>query len=72
MKQRKVEGQRVTVFQVIDSINALKTPLMFKLEDCFLLQLLEQSLEKWKQREKYLKKRYRIFMSLYSLSMKLL
>jgi hypothetical protein len=33
---KKVEGQRFTVFEVTDSINGLKTTLMFKLEDCFL------------------------------------
>jgi hypothetical protein len=33
---KKAEGQSVTVFEIIDSINGLKTTLMFKLEDSFL------------------------------------
>jgi hypothetical protein len=33
---KKAEGQTVTAIEIIDSINGLKTTLMFRLENCFL------------------------------------
>jgi hypothetical protein len=43
---KKVEGQRVTVFEVIDSINGLKTNLMFNLQDCLLPSAVQTNLGK--------------------------
>ena len=45
---QKIEGQTVTVFEIIDSINGLKTILELKLEDHFLpsrVKLILENLE---------------------------
>jgi hypothetical protein len=43
---KKVEGQRANVLEVTDCISGLKTALMFKLEDCFLLSAVRTILGK--------------------------
>jgi hypothetical protein len=41
---------------------------MFKLQDCFLPSAVRTNMGNWKQRENYLKKGYKSFMSLTVLS----
>jgi hypothetical protein len=68
---KKVEGQRVTVFEVTDSINGLKTTLMFKLGDCFLLSAIRAVLGKLETEEELPQEEVQIFMPLHSHSTKL-
>jgi hypothetical protein len=64
---KKIEGQIVTVFEVTDSINELKTTLIFKLEDCFLPSAVGTVLGKLETEGELPQE-----VSLYSHSMKLL